>query len=484
MTETPWRSLLKEASALREAGRVGEAIAAYQRLLAANPDLPGSWYNLGWLQKQARRFDEALDSYRQALDRGVDDPEEVHLNRAVILSDHLGRPRDALGELEAALALNPAYVPGLLNLGNLHEDRGDKAAARDAYQRALELQPENALALARLAQVSDPDGPDDPLIERVRAAAASPQRAPAEKADLGFALGRLLDQAGDHDSAFEAYSAANRASAASYGPQFRGYDPRAQEQLVDRLIAAFPEPAQPRPSSAGRAPLFICGLFRSGSTLVEQILAGHSRVTAGGELDLVPALVDRIRPYPDALLSSDPAVFEQLRRAYLAAVPVDEPGSIFTDKRPDNFLHIGLIKAMFPEAKIVHTRRDPLDNLLSLYFLHLDPTMAYALDLKHAAHWHGEYRRLMAHWKALYGDDIHDLDYDALVLEPRAVVERLLAFCGLEWEDECLDFHSGDRVVKTASVWQVRQPLYTRSSGRWRNYQRHLRPLIEALEGD
>ena len=484
MTVPEWQSLLNEASALRAAGRIGEAIAAYQRLLAVNPDLPGSWYNLGWLQKQARQFEEALDSYRQALDRGVDEREEVHLNRAVILSDHLARPQDALGELEAALAVNPAYVPALLNLGNLHEDRGDKAAAREAYERALELQPDNALALARLAEVSDPNGPDDPLIGRVRTAAASPRRTPAEKADLGFALGRLLDQGGDHDSAFEAYAAANHASAASYGPQFRGYDPRAHEQLVDRLIAAFPEPAEPRASSAGRAPVFICGLFRSGSTLVEQILAGHSRVTAGGELDLIPALVARIQPYPDALVSADRAVFEQLRRAYLGAVPAAEPGAIVTDKRPDNFLHIGLIKAMFPEAKIVHTRRDPLDNLLSLYFLHLDPAMAYALDLEHAAHWHREYRRLMAHWNALYGDDIHDVSYDELVRDPGPVVERLLAFCGLDWEDECLDFHSGMRVVKTASVWQVRQPLYTRSSGRWRNYERHLRPLIEALEAD
>lgn len=164
-------------------------------------------------------------------------------------------------------------------------------------------------------------------------------------------------------------------------------------------------------------------------------------------------------------------------------MPTGGSGGIVTDKRPDNFLHVGLIKAMFPEAKIVHTQRDPLDNLLSLHFLHLDPAMPYALDLEDAAHWHGEYRRLMAHWKALYSADIHDVDYDQLVRDPRPVIERLLEFLGLEWEDQCLAFHSGERVVKTASVWQVRQPLYTRSSGRWRNYERHLRPLIEAFGG-
>lgn len=479
MNEPAWQSLLKEASALREAGRVDEAIAAYQRLLAVNPALPGSWYNLGWLQKQARRFEEALRSYAEALERGAGDPEEVHLNRAVILSDHLGRPEDALEELEAALALNPDYVPALLNLGNLHEDRGDREAAREAYRRALELDPGSALALARLAGVG---GPGDRLIERLESAIAGPAT-PAEKADLGFALGRLLDQAGDYDGAFAAYAAANRASAQSHGPGFRGYDRRAHKQFVDRLIAAFPQPAEPRGASEGRQPVFICGLFRSGSTLVEQILAAHSRVSAGGELDLIPALAARIRPYPEALTSADPAALEGLRRAYLAGMPAAVPGTLVTDKRPDNFLHIGLIKAMFPEARIVHTRRNPLDNLLSLYFLHLDPGMAYALDLGDAAHWHGEYRRLMAHWKAIHGADIHDVDYDELVRDPRPAIERLLEFCGLEWEDSCLTFHSAPRVVKTASVWQVREPLYGRSSGRWKNYERHLRPLVDALRG-
>ena len=479
MTGPDWQSLLQQASALRQAGRVGEAIAAYQRLLALKPDLHASWYNLGWLQKQARQFEEALGSYQQALDRGVDDPEEVHLNRAVILSDHLGRPQEALGELEAALAIKPDYVPALLNLGNLHEDRGDREAARQAYGRAVELEPGNALALARLAGVSDPD---KPLIEQVQAAIASPQTDPVDKADLGFALGRLLDQAADYDAAFAAYAAANRANAASYGPQFRGYDRQAAEQLVDRLIATFPEPVPACEASSDSAPLFICGLFRSGSTLVEQILAGHSRVIAGGELDLIPALAAGIRPYPEALASADPSVFDQLSRAYVAGLPDAPSGAIVTDKRPDNFLHIGLIKAMFPDARIVHTVRNPLDNLLSLYFLHLDPGMAYALDLEDAAHWHGQYRRLMAHGKALYGADIHDVDYDELVREPRPVIERLLGFCGLDWEDSCLAFHTTERAVKTASVWQVREPLYRRSSGRWKNYERHLRPLIDALE--
>jgi Sulfotransferase family len=156
-------------------------------------------------------------------------------------------------------------------------------------------------------------------------------------------------------------------------------------------------------------------------------------------------------------------------------------GDRVTDKRPDNFLYIGLIKRLFPDARIVHTVRNPLDNCLSIYFLHLDHGMSYALDLADIAHYYAQYRRLMAHWKTLYGADIFDLDYDALVHEPRPTLERLTQFCGLEWEAACLSFEQATRAVKTASVWQVRERLYQRSSGRWRNYAAHIAPLQAQL---
>jgi len=156
---------------------------------------------------------------------------------------------------------------------------------------------------------------------------------------------------------------------------------------------------------------------------------------------------------------------------------------LLTDKRPDNFLHIGLIKRMFPGARLIHTRRNRLDNALSLYFLHLGPAMPYALDLKSCAHWYDQQDKLMAHWKRLYPDSIFELDYDRLVREPRSVIEPLLDFLGLDWEDGLLDFHERPGPVKTASVWQVREPLHARSSGRWRHYCDELeRALGEPLQ--
>lgn len=472
-------ALLERAGALRRAGRVDEAISAYRALLERKPDLPDSWYNLGWLQRQARQYEPALNSYSEALKRGVRDPEEVHLNRAVILSDHLARHDDAEAELKAALELRRDYLPALLNLGNLHEDRGKREAARSAYERALQVAPDNALALSRLAGVAE--GNASEIIDRLKGA-ISREREVAARADLGFALGRLLDAQGKYGEAFEAYESANRASRASFGPQFDAYDSAAQKRFVDRSIAAFPAPAE----GGSVAPaIFILGMFRSGSTLLEQILGGHSRIVSGGELDLIPTLVSGIEPYPEAVAEADDAKLGSWQKFYLDGLaPFARKGSFVTDKRPDNFLHVGLIKTLFPNAKILHTRRNRLDNLLSLYFLHLGPGMPYALDLADAAHWHSEYERLMAHWKRLYPNDIFDVDYDTLVREPEPLIRDLLGFLGLVWEDELLDFHRRRGAVKTASVWQVREPLHARSSGRWRNYESQLsRRIGGSLDG-
>ncbi len=484
-------ALLERAGSLRRAGRVEEAIAAYSALLGREPDLPDSWYNLGWLQRQARQYEAALSSYEESLKRGVRDPEEVHVNRAVILSDHLARHDEAEAELEAALELRADYLPALLNLGNLHEDRGNRDGAETAYRRALDTAPGDAVALSRLAGVVAPQSEAARDVIQSLRSAIPRERDAAGRADLGFALGRLLDGQADYDEAFAAYDAANRASRESFGAGYSGYDRKTHEQFVDRLIAAFPKPVQSGGSTSParsanehtprhvRDPIFIAGMFRSGSTLVERILAGHSHIVGAGELDLIPALVSTISAYPAAVTSADDAAVERWRQFYLGGLaPFIRDDSLITDKRPDNFLHIGLIKTLFPDAKIVHTRRNRLDNLLSLYFLHLGPGMPYALDVADAAHWHSQYERLMEHWKALYSGDIFDIDYDALVEEPEPLLGRLLDFLGVDREDGLLDFHRREGAVKTASVWQVRERLHSRSSGRWKNYGRALRRAL------
>jgi tetratricopeptide (TPR) repeat protein len=469
---------------LDRAGRVDEAEAAYEALLARWPDLPDSWYNLGVLQRRARRFDAALASYGQALARGVDRPEEVHLNRGVIYADHLRQDDAAERELNAALALNPAYVPALFNLANLNEDLGRRDQALAAYERLLALDSRNAEALARYASLRGVSGIADPLAGRLAQAIDDPGATAADRASLAFALGKSLDACGAYDQAFTAYAMANRQSRASAAGRGALYDRLGHERFVDALITTFTrERLQAAPKMSAARPIFICGMFRSGSTLTEQVLAAHPRVHAGGELDFLPTVVHtELAPFPSAMSRVSTQQLADLAARYLGTLSRLFPGATHvTDKRPDNFLYLGLIRCLFPEARIVHTTRNPLDNCLSIYFLHLDHGMGYALDLADIAHYYLQYRRLMAHWKSLFGADILDFDYDEFVREPRTSVARLLDFCGLDWDEGCMDFQRADHAVKTASVWQVREPLYQRSSGRWRNYQRHLAPLREAL---
>ncbi len=483
-------SILASARRLDRDGHTEAAIAAYQRLLTGWPSLPNAWYNLALLQKKSGRFAEALQSYQRALQCGIARPEEVHLNCSVIYADHLLQQDRAERELSVALELNRDYVPALLNLANLHEDHGRRGLAEELYLRALTVDPNCSLALARYANLRSISDAADPLIGQLRRSIEAPSISSAERADLGFALGRALDAVGAYSAAFSAYVAANVQSRASSSSAVR-YDRAGFERFVDRLIAAFPAQTSDRAqrSQESPRPIFICGMFRSGSTLVEQLLAGHSRVTPGGELDLLPAAVSQMPvPFPESVASVSAGVLSEMASQYRQTLRRTFPASEFvTDKRPDNFLYIGVIKRLFADAKIVHTTRDALDNCLSVFFLHLHHGMSYALDLLDIGHYYRQYRRLMDHWKAIYGDDIIDVHYDSLVRDTRPVVAALLESLGLDWQDSCLTVPATGRAIKTASVWQVREPLHLRSTGRSRNYaaelaslERYLRSTVSA----
>jgi hypothetical protein len=225
-------------------------------------------------------------------------------------------------------------------------------------------------------------------------------------------------------------------------------------------------------------------MFRSGSTLLEQLLAGHPGITAGGELDFIPSAVNTfLAPFPSSFPSVSADQLSRLAADYRVMLAERFPAAGYvTDKRPDNFLYIGLIKALFPQAKIIHTVRDALDNCLSIYFLHLDQGMSYALDLMDIGHYYRQYRRVMRHWRALFGDDIVDVSYDALVRDPKSEIKQALGFLGLPWDERCLAVPASGRAVKTASVWQVREPIHGRSSGRARHYEKQLQELRKYIE--
>lgn len=495
MATTP-EALMREAAALHAAGRRGEAIALFRQVLDGHPGLAEGWYELGYLLKAEGRHQDALDAYAQALARGIRRGEEVHLNRAIIFSDFLRRDDEAERELEAALALNARYLPALLNLGNLNEERGRREQAMALYTRAIAVDPASDPnyadlrheAMARLAILDPPESGDSPRLAQLeQAVARTAQGSHHVRANLLFSLGRSHERLGDFDRAFEAFSRANRTLVRQNG---RSYDRAFAERQVDALVQAFTAANQGQrqaPARDGASPLFVCGLFRSGSTLIEQVLGAHPEVTAGGELEhLLRLVMGPLAPYPASMARLDPARDEALAAGYLEHLALLYPdgmrGRYITDKRPDNFQLIGLIKRMFPDAKFIHTVRHPLDTGLSVFTQHLNLRVAgYSADLGDIGHYFGQYRRLMAHWKSLYGDDILDFDYDQFVRDPRPALERLLGFLGLPWDEDCLQFHARESTVKTASYWQVRQPLNTKASGRWRHYGAHLDPLRAAL---
>jgi tetratricopeptide (TPR) repeat protein len=488
-------ALLHEAGRLQRLGQRAAAIEAFRAALALDPTPAERWYEFGYLLKSDGRYPEALDAFGEALARGIARAEEVHLNRSVLFADHLRRDEDAQRELEAALAIAPDYVPAHFNLGNLHALAGRRAQALACYRDVNRLAAETGHplfelgleALSRIAVLDPPADLQDPLLRQLEDAAAGLAQDRRVRANLLFALGRTLDRLGAYDRAFDAFARANRSLLRQGG---RRYDRTHAERLTQAFIDAFPSAFDAMPgdgNETGATPLFVCGMFRSGSTLIEQVLGAHQRVVAGGELDFLMRLAaERLAPFPASIAHLDAAAFAGFAREYrdlLARLfPQAGPGMFVTDKRPDNFQLIGLIKRMFPRAKFVHTTRHPLDTGVSVFVQHLVPQVAsYACDLGDIGHYYGQYRRLMAHWKALYPDDIVDVHYDDLVREPVPTLQRLFATLGLDWDERCLEFHRSENAVKTASYLQVRQPLYRASSGRWRNYETHLRPLREAL---
>ncbi|MGJ3647949.1 sulfotransferase [Sphingomonas sp. GlSt437] len=460
-------ALLRTADRALGQGDLTGAIAAYRAALAAAPARADGWYNLGWALRADRQFEEALVAYDAALRHVIVRPEEVELNRAAILSEHLGRTDEAIAALDSALRRRPDFVEAWLGLANLREDHGAFDAARDAYRRVLAIAPGNGRAHARIAALDLATTGAGQIVDALKRALAA-ARQDADIAELLFALGAAQDAAGDYRDAFYAYEAANVIARRLGAP---AYQRAAQEQLVNAQIAAFASPDITKVGETIAAdstrPSFICGMFRSGSTLAETLLGRHSRITSGGEREEIPAFAARIAGYPGSVPQLSPATLADYRRRYGQRLPA---AGIVTDKRCDNIFHLGLVRRLFPAAPIIHTRRIALDNILSVYFLHFGEGVTYGNDLADVAHYYIQYRRMLAHWRLVMGEALIDLDYDQLVRAPHDTLMPALGAMGLDWEEQCLATDGSSGAVRTASNIQVRQPLHARSSGRWRHY--------------
>ena len=438
-----------------------------------HPDLH---FNYAWFLTLAADYTNALANYQIAIDLGLGGTEEAHLNIANIYSSRLNQPTLAKKHLMLAIELNPNYIDARYNLGNLEEDLGDRTAAKIQFNQILSIDFNHAKATARLAMAND--GPSSTLISKLEKMIENPSTEQDSRIDCLYALGSLYDRQGNYNQAYKSWAVANDGDQKIIGK----FDRTSFSESINRLIEFYSESYFETIATKNRSkPVFICGMFRSGSTLLEQMLASHPQIVAGGELDYFNRVAKKINSldppesgYSNTLLNSLADKYnEQLQR-------LAEPGMIVTNKRPDNALHIGLIKTLFPHARIIFTRRELRDTCLSIYSHRFAQEMNYACNLWDIKFYSNELDRLTEHWMNLFPKTVHVVDYDALVKNPKRNISKVLRFLDLNWDNACLEFHHLRNIVSTASVWQVRRPLYTSSSGRWKNYRMYLSDIFRS----
>jgi tetratricopeptide (TPR) repeat protein len=519
-----WNNL---GTCLRELKRSEEAESVYRKALAFNPNNPDTLDNLALALKDLERLDEAAELMRRALviESRVD---KLHLHYASILLDQ-HKTEEAGAAADRAIALNPDNHDAVNMMGRVSFDRGDLNAALKHYRRALALKPDLADAYNNMGNVLKELGEldeaeqayldalrldanftgiyvnladskkftlGDPHLTAMEALAAKTEGvSKTDRMQLDFALSKAYADVKDYGRSFEHLLAGNAAKRATIS-----YDEQSALALFDRIEAAFTPEVVAQKSAGGdpsASPIFIIGMPRSGTTLVEQIIASHPLVHGAGELKTFNDVVltvhgpdGRTIPYPDFVPALGAAALKQIGSRYLTlvgeVVARGEDGKqearYVSDKMPSNYYFAGLIHLALPNAKIIHTIRDPLDTCISCFSKLFAGEQNHTYDLAELGRYYKRYEQLMAHWRAVLPHGrIFDARYEELVEDFENQAKRIIAHCGLPWDDRCLAFHETRRPIRTASATQVRQPIYKSAVGRWRVYEEHLEPLLGAL---
>ncbi len=462
------------------------AVEHYQRTLALRPDFAEAQNNLGNALQRLGRFTDAASAYEKAFLLKPDYADaHANLGKALQL---LGRDDDALAQFEAALgidssraALHNQYAVALLAAGRVSE-------AQSAFEKAAQLAPEKVIFHFNLASFRrfTTDDPRLPALEKF--ASNEETLGQDDRIALHFALGKACSDLEQPDKAFGHLIKANRLKRSH-----TVYDEEAALRHFDDIRAIFTLELLRERRGAGApspTPVFVIGMPRSGTTLIEQILSSHSCVYGAGELDVFSRIVadlslprETLPPFPRLMQGLSREQLRGIGERYLDIVGEMAPDAArIVDKMPANFVLAGLIHLALPDARIVHARRDPVDTCFSCYSLLFAEDQPYAYDLGELGRYYRAYAGLMDHWRRVLPPGIMiDVQYEDLVGDFDRQARRLLAHCGLEWQDSCSAFHETRRTVRTASVAQVRKPLYADSIGRWRPYAAHLRPLLQEL---
>jgi tetratricopeptide (TPR) repeat protein len=474
------------AAVALKAGHAAEAEQLLERAISVAPDFVAAILDLGRLRKEQDRFAEALECFDRAIVLEPDNP-QAHFQRGATLAP-AALTHEAIEAYRKCLALRPAHVGALLGLGHLLKAVGRYDEAVASYDACIRQRPDLGETYWSLANLKTYRFSEETVAEmerRVRGDGLSVQ----SEVNFLFALGKAHEDRSDFDHAWGYYRAGNAKQRAAVT-----YDPVQTESMNDRLVRVFDRDFLQSNRGVGLAdpsPIFILGLPRSGSTLLEQILASHSQVEGTSELPYlsrVAGWLNRNRVnginYPEAARELRPENFRSLGQDYLgfAGLHRRRGAPRFVDKMPNNFPHVGLLALILPEARIIDARRHPLDACLSCYRQLFAKGQNFTYDLTEIGEYYLQYQRLMDHWAEVLPGRVLTVQYEDVVADFPNQVHRLLEFCGLPWEDACLRFYESDRPVRTPSSEQVRQPIYDRSVGHWRNYAQYLDELLTVIE--
>ncbi|MFC4655914.1 tetratricopeptide repeat-containing sulfotransferase family protein [Rheinheimera marina] len=435
----------------------------WQQFVSKWPTEQKGWFNLVLSARRSRNAEVALTALARWFELTGDNGEFL-FQQALVYSELLRQERKAMELLQQLLVLQPGHHGALFNLGHLSEQLGELTEATSYFYAACQSHPDDATSWARWLELAKLDK-QQLQQHRVQLEALLSAPLNTSQIDLYYAFGLSYDRLGLYNEAWHCYQKANQGDS-QFLPQ---YQPERTKQLIADCLRRD-SAVWPKSQASALIPILICGMFRSGSTLAEQIIAASEQVACGGELEFLHRQLFPLIQQPEALVAK--ASESDFTAGYLEQIERLLQGRrYFTDKRPENFLYLDAVFYNFPAAKVIWTRRQLADNALSVYFHRLGPGMNYAANLDAILHYEQQQRQLMHHWQQRYPGQIFELDYDELVSQPTSVLQALFAFLGLHYNGEAERFYQLKHAVKTASVSQVRRPLYQHSSGRYRNYQ-------------
>lgn len=389
-----------------------------------------------------------------------------------------------LSNMEKAIALKPDQAEFRFKLAEKYAEAGQIDNAILNFEAAKDLKPDYGHAYQALTQAKSCEN-DTHLLASIEHQLELHSVDTKDKCYMHFAAAKICSDRKNYDLAFHHYVEANRLKDVSYNPDDN-------ELYVNKCIAFFDEQWVAKKSEFGlysKAPVFIIGMPRSGTTLTEQILSGHSDVFGAGEILHIQGILRILKAkrehpaFPELLNEVPDSQLLSLGNSYLKALQNLSNGETYViNKLPQNFLHVGLIALLFPNAKFIHVERNPLDTCLSCFFQHFSTGQEYSFDLKNLGMYFYNYQRLMGHWEAIYPDRIHCISYESLVSDTEDIVRGILKFLDIPWQEQCLSFVDNKRQVTTASKYQVRQPIHTHSTNRWEKYAAHISTLTDILE--